>query len=150
MRWVVSATRRPLYPRGIAPHPLYRRLGRSGRVRKISPSPGFDPRTIQLVPSRYIGLSIPAYLPNGTSSNHPPLTTRLVKLMFVTEVNTQKEEIGLGLSKYCDRNSQYIFANFKQTTRRSRAPRRKLLLHKTFSALLKADGSILYSPQPVS
>jgi hypothetical protein len=38
-------------------YPLYRRLGgtqgRPGRVRKISPSPGFDPRTVQLVASRY-------------------------------------------------------------------------------------------------
>ena len=36
---------------------LYRRLGgpqgRSGRVREISPPPGFDPRTIQPVASRY-------------------------------------------------------------------------------------------------
>ena len=36
--------------------PFYRRLGepqdRSGRVRKISPPPGFDPRTVQLVASR--------------------------------------------------------------------------------------------------
>jgi hypothetical protein len=36
--------------------PLYRRLGgpqsRSGRVRKISPPPGFDPRTVQPVASR--------------------------------------------------------------------------------------------------
>ena len=28
-------------------------LGRSGRVRKILPSLGFDPRTFQLVASRY-------------------------------------------------------------------------------------------------
>jgi len=38
-------------------YPLYRRLGgpqgRSGRVRKISPPPGFDPRTVQHVASRY-------------------------------------------------------------------------------------------------
>ena len=38
-------------------YPLYRRLGgpqgRSGRVRKISPPPGFDIRTIQPVASRY-------------------------------------------------------------------------------------------------
>ena len=38
-------------------YPLYRRLGRpqgrSGRVLKISPSPVFDPRTVQLVASRY-------------------------------------------------------------------------------------------------
>jgi len=36
---------------------LYRRLdgpqGRSGQVRKISPQPGFDPRTVQPVASRY-------------------------------------------------------------------------------------------------
>ena len=39
-------------------YPLYRRLdgsqGRSGRVRKISPPPGFDPRTVQPVASRYM------------------------------------------------------------------------------------------------
>jgi hypothetical protein len=40
------------------PAPLYyRRLGglqsRSGQVRKISPPPGFDPQTVQLVASRY-------------------------------------------------------------------------------------------------
>jgi hypothetical protein len=38
-------------------YPLYRRLsgpqGRSGRVRKISPPPGFDPRTVQPVVSYY-------------------------------------------------------------------------------------------------
>jgi hypothetical protein len=37
--------------------PLYRRLGRfqgrSGRVRKIPPTPGFDSLTVQLVASRY-------------------------------------------------------------------------------------------------
>jgi hypothetical protein len=36
---------------------LYRRLGgpqgRSERLRKISPPPGFDPRTVQPVASRY-------------------------------------------------------------------------------------------------
>jgi hypothetical protein len=40
-------------------YPLYRRLGgpqnRSGQVRKISPPPGFDPRTVQTVDSRYTG-----------------------------------------------------------------------------------------------
>jgi hypothetical protein len=38
-------------------YPLYTMLGgtqgRSGRVRKISPPPGFDPRTVQPVASRY-------------------------------------------------------------------------------------------------
>jgi hypothetical protein len=42
-------------------YPLYRRLGgpqgRSGRVRKISPPPGFDPQTVQPIASHY---AIPA------------------------------------------------------------------------------------------
>ena len=46
-------------------YPLYRRLGRpqdrSGRVRKISPPPGFDPRTIQPVASRYTDYAIPTH-----------------------------------------------------------------------------------------
>ena len=44
-------------PPGITPCPLYRRLGGFqvlyGRVRKISPSPGFDPRTVYPVASGY-------------------------------------------------------------------------------------------------
>ena len=44
-------------PPGKTRYPLYRRLGGaqglSGQVRKISPPPGFDPRTVQPVVSRY-------------------------------------------------------------------------------------------------
>jgi len=46
-------------------YPLYRRLGgpqdRSGRVRKISPQPGFYPRTVQLVTSHYTDCDIQAH-----------------------------------------------------------------------------------------
>jgi hypothetical protein len=46
-------------------YPLYRRLGgpqgRSGWVRKISPHPGFDPRTVQPVTSCYTDYAIPAH-----------------------------------------------------------------------------------------
>ena len=45
------------YPRGTRRYPLYRKLGgpqgRSGRVWKISPTPRFDPRTVQPLSSRY-------------------------------------------------------------------------------------------------
>jgi hypothetical protein len=34
--------------------------GQSGRVRKISPPPGFDPLTVQPVASRYTDCAIPA------------------------------------------------------------------------------------------
>ena len=44
-------------PPGKSRYPLYRRMGgpqvRSGQVRKISPPPRFDPRTLQPVASRY-------------------------------------------------------------------------------------------------
>ena len=45
---------------------LYRRLGgtqgRSGQVRKISPTPGFDPRNIQPVASHYSDWAIAAHI----------------------------------------------------------------------------------------
>jgi len=44
-------------PTGKSRYPLYRRLGglqgQYGRVQKISPLPGFDPRAVQPVASRY-------------------------------------------------------------------------------------------------
>ena len=50
-------------PREGDPVPLYRMLGgaqgRSERVQKISPAPGFDPRTLQSVASLYTGWAIP-------------------------------------------------------------------------------------------
>ena len=53
-------------PPGKTRYPLYRRMGglqgRSGRVRKISPSPEVDSRTFQLVASRYTDWAIPAAL----------------------------------------------------------------------------------------
>ena len=51
-------------PPGKTRYPLYRRLGgpqgRSGQVRKISPPPGFDSRTVQSVAQSLYRLSYPA------------------------------------------------------------------------------------------
>ena len=48
-------------------YPLYRRKGgpqgRCGRARKISPPPGFDPRTFQSVASHYNRLNYPGLRP---------------------------------------------------------------------------------------
>ena len=53
-------------PPGKTRYPLYRRLGgpqgRSGQVQKISPPPGFDPRTVQPVASRYTDRVLPTLL----------------------------------------------------------------------------------------
>ena len=50
-------------PPGKTRHILYRRLGgsqgQSGRVRKISAPPGFDPRTVQPVASRNTDCAVP-------------------------------------------------------------------------------------------
>jgi hypothetical protein len=58
-------------PLGKTRYPLYRRLGgpqgRSGRVRKISPPPGFDPRTAQTVDIRYTDWAISVH--NRLTSN---------------------------------------------------------------------------------
>jgi hypothetical protein len=47
-------------------YPLHRRLGgpqrRSERVRKISPLPGFDTRTVQTVASRFTDWATPAHI----------------------------------------------------------------------------------------
>ena len=53
---MVSVTPRPTLPPGKTRYPLYTKLsgsqGRSEPVRKISPTPGFDPRTVQPVAGR--------------------------------------------------------------------------------------------------
>ena len=70
LRWGVGGQHHApaALPPGKTRYPLYRSLGRpqgrSGRLRKISPPPGFDPRTVQPVASRYTDCAIPATL-NG-------------------------------------------------------------------------------------
>jgi hypothetical protein len=55
-------------------YPLYRRLGgpqdRSGRVWKISPPSGFDPRTVQPVASPYTDCAIPVPCNNNNNNNN--------------------------------------------------------------------------------
>ena len=60
-------------PSGKTRYPFYRRLGgpqsRSGQVRKISPQPGFDPRTVQHVASRYTNYATGSANYEGTREN---------------------------------------------------------------------------------
>jgi len=65
-----GSTSRPVrsLPPGKTGYPLYRRIvglhSRCGQVRKISPPPGFDPRTVQPVPTKLPGPQNILSLPN--------------------------------------------------------------------------------------
>jgi hypothetical protein len=61
MGWVVNATPRPLYSRERDPVPI---VQEAEQLRKISTPPGFDPRTLQPVASRYTDCAIPALFIN--------------------------------------------------------------------------------------
>jgi hypothetical protein len=80
--WEGSASRpgRFLLP-GKTQCPLYRRLGgpqcRSGQVRKISLSPGFDSRTVQPVTRRYIDWAIAALQHTLSTENTLKCSVRL-------------------------------------------------------------------------
>ena len=87
LEWGVGSASRP--GRSLPPektrYPLYRRLGgpqgRSGQVRKISPSPGFDPRTVQPVASRYTD-----YATRPIAYYRPNILLRIQKnLLFANE-----------------------------------------------------------------
>jgi len=65
-RFTPEKTRYPLYMR------LGRPRGRSGLVRKSSPPPELDPRTIQPVASRYADWALPTHI----------ITRRAPKIMF--------------------------------------------------------------------
>jgi len=61
-------------PSGKTRYPLWRwqcgPQGRSGRVRKFSPQPGFDPRTVQPVQSRYTDWAIPTHTMTGENRSN--------------------------------------------------------------------------------
>ena len=66
--WSSARPGRTLHP-GKTRYPLYRRLGgpqgRSGRAENVAP-PGFDPRTVQSVGSRYTDSATWPFVNKGT------------------------------------------------------------------------------------
>ena len=73
MGWVAKATPRLFHPwENLVPivQEAGWAQGRSGRVRKISPPPGFDPRIVQPVASRYTDWAIPAHKTHKHTHTH--------------------------------------------------------------------------------
>ena len=79
-------------PPGMTRYPLYRRLGgpygRPGRVLKMSPPPGFDPRTVQVAASRYTDWAIPAHTCICTTRFQPSSKGELY-LLYVRTITFQ-------------------------------------------------------------
>jgi hypothetical protein len=85
----LDATPRKINSRKETRYILYRRWvgqrGLSGRVRKISPPPGFNPRTVQHVASCYTDCAISAHNFTGDWRNfqpHPELTNASSKICY--------------------------------------------------------------------
>jgi hypothetical protein len=82
-----------LYPPGKTWYPFYRRLGgpqsRSRQVRKISPPPGFDPRTIHPVACRYIDYATrPINCSLWSTNNVSCVIIRIFRLNFFTRLHS--------------------------------------------------------------
>ena len=79
MGWVVNTTPSRSLPPGKTRYPLYRRLGRpkgrSGQVRIIFLPPGFGPRTVHPIASRYTDWGIP-----------PPITRACSQTTIITTI----------------------------------------------------------------
>jgi hypothetical protein len=91
-------------PPGMTRYTLYGRVGRpqgqSGRVLKISPPPGFDPQTVQLVASRYTDYAIPA---QGLHISHVLCIIQgsNTKGAYETKVNKQNKKLYLCVAIWC-------------------------------------------------
>jgi hypothetical protein len=95
-------------------YPLYRKLGgpqgRSGQVRKISPPPGFDPRNVQPVESRYTDCGIP------TQANSIIFKKKTIKKYCnehskaenVTPASTYVNTLHIGSSTWCTPELQVV------------------------------------------
>ena len=100
-------------PPGKTRHPFYRRLGGpqgwSGQVRKISPPPGFDPRTVQPVASRYTDwaarptgwmLGKDQMVLSGTGLISLPLTSSSPRIWHQTPLHTATTTLRKALNNW--------------------------------------------------
>jgi len=77
------------YPLKETPYTLYSRV--------CGPPPGFDPRTVQPVPNRYIGWVLPAVRARGTWVEYKRI---IIKVSFYTDTKKTMIEMNLFQSDY--------------------------------------------------
>jgi hypothetical protein len=86
-------------------YPFYSRLGgpqgRSGRLRKISPPPGFDPPTVQPVASHYTDWAIPArHVTSTYIYDSPHIDSRLESSNIPSVATVKTESLNNGMLFY--------------------------------------------------
>jgi hypothetical protein len=81
-------------PQGKTRHPFGEPQSQSGRLQKISPSPEFDPRTVQPVASRYAHWAIPAHV---RAKYRPLILYMMAVSLHCTDMNKFKVIINLKL-----------------------------------------------------
>jgi hypothetical protein len=137
MGWVVNATTRPFVLGKEIQCPSYMRLGgiqgRCGRVRKFSAAPGFDPRTVHPVASRYTVWTIPAhwmrlwcYKPKTSPSlsvieTYTPASLKGWTKVFLTDsvssVDIFAENRAVGIPRWHGRTLAWTALSLKGTSR---------------------------------
>ena len=116
-------------PPGKTRYPLYWRLGgpqgRSGQVRKISPPPGFDPRTVQPVGSRCTDWAIRAHkytrrnipkdpnLQHRLRENAEPRKLTMHSTFFYIWVSVHHKSIIYNKPTRCNSGSIVFINNYK-------------------------------------
>ena len=100
------------FPPGKTRYPLYRRLGGpqgwSGQVQKISPPPGFDPRTVQLVASHSTDYA--------TRPTHVNLTVIKVEIMYSNHIYANPKQ---SCNKVHLVRKRYFVVNFTKLTHKT-------------------------------
>ena len=104
------------------PYQFYRRLGgpqgRSGRARKISPPPGFDPRTVQPVASRYTDyrgmhshITVISVISQSYQSYHSHITVISPQQLIHHQHQQQPDKDTVIVRRINARDNKYITGN---------------------------------------
>ena len=139
------------FPTGKTRYRLYRRLGgsqgRSGQVQKFSPLPGFDPRTVQPVGSRYNDYATRPTISLNKNVNFSVKCTKILVFQITYVLNCNCNSINIILetlnAKKC--NSKFWVVGKKKKSLLTLKTLRVFYVHNCRSVLLSNENIISHS-----